>query len=263
MPKDALCRLVIEASVYVAGWIGRQPEVKEESITDWSLDWLEQRTNRFAYKLFTRHEEARLTGADFEWWILGNQRAFKARVQAKKLRSNADNYPGLAHANEHGLQIVKLIESANAEGAVPLYMFYARAAAQLPRGAVLNGMFVASAQQIDDNFVRVERRQVSESDVLKHSIPLSVIFCLAGWAKPQFGGLQTLVQFIRSERGPGKSQFQRLDLDGEQGIYREPPPQVMSFIEAIRIEHQVFSNDWFRDSFHGVDALFVIDLRDH
>src|SRR4051794_15384852 len=115
MPRDRICRSIIQASTYVADWIGRQPEVKEESITDWSLDWLAYQTNyRLAYRLFTRHEEARTTGADFEWWILGNERAFKARVQAKRLRADTDNYPGLAHANDYGLQIVRLIENARA-----------------------------------------------------------------------------------------------------------------------------------------------------
>jgi len=260
MPRDALCRSVIEASIYVAGWIDRQPQVKEESITDWALDWLAQKTNRFAYKLFTRHEEARVTGADFEWWILGDNRAFKARVQAKRLKADVDNYPGLAHTNEHGLQIVKLIENANAEAAAPLYLFYANSLVlEAPR--VGNGMFVAAAKQIDDSFVRPEREYVNDHDVLDRSIPLSVIFCLAGWAKPSPGALETMVRFIRSERGPGRGDSSFAELDSEQGIHRHVPAQVRSFAEAGISQRREFSEGWFRDSFRGVDALFVIDLR--
>jgi hypothetical protein len=264
MPKDTICHSIIQASIYVAEWIGRQPEVKEESITDWSLDWLAQRTNyRLAYKLFTRHEEARTTGADFEWWIVGNQRAFKARVQAKRLKSNADNYPSLAHANDYGLQILKLIENANAADAVALYMFYARSAVLLPRGKVAaNGMFVAEAEDIDDHFVSVARQYVSDENVLNRSVPLSVIFCLAGSVNPLSGGLDTLVRFIRSERGPQKQRFQDVDLDGETGIYKEIPSAVESFIQTARQQGEAFPDAWFRDSFRDVDALFVIDLRE-
>lgn len=265
MPKDIICRSIIQASIYVAEWIGRQPEVKEESITDWSLDWLAHRTNyRLAYRLFTRHQEARTTGADFEWWIVGNQRALKARVQAKRLKSNADNYPGLAHANDYGLQIVKLIENAHAVDAVALYLFYARSLVHLPhRQVAINGMFVAEADDIDNHFVRVARQYVSDADVLHRSIPLSVIFCLAGMLDPPSQGLSTLTKFIRSERGPQKQRVQVADLDDQIGIYKENeiPSAVGSFIQAARGQQEMLSDAWFQDSFQGVDALFVIDLR--
>src|ERR1700686_4783075 len=197
MPMDTICRSIIQASIYVAEWIHRQPEVKEESITDWSLDWLAYRTNsRLAYKLFTRHEEARITGADFEWWIVGNQRAFKARVQAKRLKPNADNYPGLAHTNDYGLQIVRLIENAHAVRAAALYLFYARGLVHLPRRQVaMNGMFIGDADDIDDHFVSAARKYVSDADVLHRSIPLSVLFCLAGLLNPASQALSTMVRF--------------------------------------------------------------------
>lgn len=260
MPKDSLCRSIIEASSYVAEWINRQPEVKEASITDWSLDWLSQRTNRLAYKLFTRYEEARITAADFEWWIVGDQRAFKARVQAKRLKSDTDNYPSLAHANVHGLQIVKLIKNAHAEDAAPLYLFYARSAVKYPRNAVaVNGMFVVDAEHIDSTSVSVARQCVSDKNVLASSIPLSIIFCLAGWAKPTTGTLDTLVRFIRSERGPRNPRFLYDDLDNQRGIHRDIPRQVISFI--ARQQGEALSDASFRDYFRGIDALFVIDLR--
>lgn len=265
MPKDIICRSIIQASVYVAEWIGRQPEVKEESITDWSLDWLAHRTNyRLAYRLFTRHEEAHKTGADFEWWIVGNERAFRARVQAKRLKSNSDNYPGLAHANDYGLQIVKLIENAHSVGAAALYLFYARSLTHLRHHKVaINGMFIAEADDIDNQFVSVARQYVSDADVLLRSIPLSVIFCLAGTLDPPSSGLSTLARFIRFERGPEKQRVQIADLDNQTGIYKqnEIPSAVWSFIRAAREQKEVFSDSWFRDSFHGVDAVFVIDLR--
>jgi len=193
-----------------------------------------------------------------------NERAFRARGQAKRLKSNADNYLGLAHANDYRLQIVKLIENAHSVGAAALYLFYARSLVHLPHHKVaINGMFVAEADDIDNRFVSVARHYVSDADVLLRSIPLSVIFCLAGMLNPPNSGLSTLARFIRFERGPQKQRVQITDLDDQTGIYKqnEIPSAVWSFIQAAREQKEVFPDAWFRDSFHGVDAVFVIDLR--
>jgi len=54
----------------------KQPEVKEESLTDWLLFDVSQKISRITYKSFPRHEEARRTGADWEWWFLFSSFSF-------------------------------------------------------------------------------------------------------------------------------------------------------------------------------------------
>lgn len=68
------------------------------------------------YKQFTRMEEERKTGADWEWWFLfPNDKAFCARVQAKKLKTDKDNYAGIDYTTNGMLQIERLIEDSNKE----------------------------------------------------------------------------------------------------------------------------------------------------
>lgn len=57
------------------------------------------------YYQFNRHEEGKNTGADFESWILTNRINFRARAQAKRLRSQKDLYASITHSSRHGLQI--------------------------------------------------------------------------------------------------------------------------------------------------------------
>jgi hypothetical protein len=242
-------------------WIDRQPEVKEESITDWSLDWLSQQTKRLAYRLFTRHEEARTTGADWEWWIIGRKRSFKARMQAKKLKPNADNHSSLAKTNVHGLQILKLIQGAQAADAAPLYMFYAAAAIISAKPLTICGMHISDASRIDAQFVSVARRHVSQDDVLQSSVPLPMVFCRPQSTKPTPGPLDTLVRFIWSEREPQNQTIQDQvgDLDDQPGIRHGIPRHVLTFLQDAGSRR--LQQAWFLDSFRGVEAVFVTDLR--
>lgn len=75
------CRVFISASLCLSEWITAQPFVKEESLTDWLLYRLSKNLPSLKYKEFNRHEEAR-TGADWEWWLIGNSESLCLRVQA-------------------------------------------------------------------------------------------------------------------------------------------------------------------------------------
>ena len=108
-------------------WLQAQPQVREESLTDWLLYNVSQSTDRFYYKTFNKHEES-INGSDWEWWVVfggpyGNIRAFRFLVQAKKLKKK-NNYQLICYGNRHGLQIDLLIEAARKRNAMPLYMFY-------------------------------------------------------------------------------------------------------------------------------------------
>ncbi len=50
-------------------WMQKQPNVKEESLTDWMLYNVSEKCKYFYYKTFSKNEEA-YNGADWEWWVL-------------------------------------------------------------------------------------------------------------------------------------------------------------------------------------------------
>jgi len=258
MSPAALCRCVRFTSAYVAGWIGRQPEVKEESITDWSLDRLTRGTGVFAYRQFSRHEEGKVTGADWEWWIVGRSRAFKARVQAKRLNLE-DNHPGLAYGNKHSLQIVKLIADAEANDSAAIYMFYATNAIPFRYRLILNGMFVADAHDIDDTFVNVPRRVITQQEVLNRSVPFPSFFCRPGDIRTSRSTLNNLARFVSVERAPLRAQAGDLEFD-EPYVHTGVPVKIEEFLQSQR-ERVPLSEGWFLDHFETVSAVFVIDLR--
>ena len=65
-----ICQIARDANDYVDGWMTRQPEIKEESITDWLLDYFDQHSSQLKYYQFNRYEEGAFSGADWDWWIL-------------------------------------------------------------------------------------------------------------------------------------------------------------------------------------------------
>lgn len=121
---NSVCQHLQESAAYIRNWLEKQPGVKEESLTDWLLFDTATRVPNISYRAFTRHEEARETGADWEWWFVFPTKSFRFRVQAKKLSPTNDNYPELARTNRHGLQIDKLLSNSESANAIPLYAFY-------------------------------------------------------------------------------------------------------------------------------------------
>ena len=85
------CKEFIDKSKYVYNWMKKQPSVGEESITDWLLFALSESLTSLKYKTFSRHKEARETGADWEWWFVDDKKALCLRIQAKKLFASKSN----------------------------------------------------------------------------------------------------------------------------------------------------------------------------
>lgn len=177
--KTTLGEVAGQANDYVAGWLQRQPAVKEESITDWLLDYFHQNGPDVRYYEFDRHEEARFSGADWDWWFLLRTGCFKVRVQAKKLRLGKDHYPELARSNQKGYQIDLLLDSSAAHNFYPLYAVYAKTEGverckRVPEPTVLS---ICSAQETYELIFGSARRRIESADVLALTIPLECLFC--------------------------------------------------------------------------------------
>lgn len=176
---QSLCDVLNQAASYVRDWQIKQPSVKEESLTDWMLFDISEKSSKVRYQLFSRHEEARTTGADWEWWFVSDRQSLRLRVQAKKAQGSKDLYSELARTNRHGLQIDKLLADAKKQNALPLYAFFSSENVQTLCGGrkPAEGVYLAGATRVYGDFIAVARKKVTAKDVLRISNPLSCITC--------------------------------------------------------------------------------------
>lgn len=174
-----ICNAITETSIEVFNWLSKQNEVGEESITDWALYNANKLEGRIQYHQFNRHEEGKVTGADFELWIISSTLYFKSRVQAKRLRPDKDLYPSIAHSNRHGMQIDKLISDARNGGFRPLYAFYNHENHQSKCrwNKSDQGIYLADALKVHTDVFGASKRPISSSDLIRLSVPFSCWFC--------------------------------------------------------------------------------------
>lgn len=179
MTTEKHCRLFRNASTYAAGWIVRQPSLKEESITDWLLDYVHQHSTDIRYYLFDRIEEGASSGADWDWWFLLRNGCFKIRVQAKKIKKDKDHYKDLAHFNKKHFQIDLLLDSSARHNFYPIYGVYGlpEQVERCQRINDPNALFICSAQEIYDMLFQSGRRRILSSDILSLCIPMECLFC--------------------------------------------------------------------------------------
>lgn len=278
------CEVAVELSTKARRWISRQDAVGEESLTDWLLYELSDRLPWVHYLKFSRHQEARSTGADWDWWFVGDRGSVALRVQAKRLRYNEDCYKGLAHTNRHGLQIEKLIESSTSHNLLPMYALYSALDQEVDLlcGGRLqardeDGIFVSGAIELYDGFIAPGRGRVNAEDVLRLSNPFSCVFCCpmapvasftggghpagpggpddpgpTGWFRRYFratydGMLDRLHESnTRQERSPG--------------FHKEPVPAVATVLKGI----EKGLPDWYEQEFsrylEGTNSLLIFDV---
>lgn len=251
MPQ--LCDVFRQSATYVHTWLAQQPGVKEESITDWLLYDISKNATEVSYVAFTRHEEARTTGADWEWWILFSDGAIRLRVQAKRLFDTKDNYPELARTNMHGLQIAKLLDDSNSVNAFPLYAFYHTGQSGSPcpgRSQTPEGVHLASAFRVDQSLLQT-RRHVSSGDALALASQISCLVC----CPMSTGSATAFVQHLKRYHAlPDSSAPQSI------GFHAKVPQFVISLVESSDGVPDWWEGE-FRRELEGVNAVLVVDRR--
>lgn len=175
------CKIFEQNSLEVKNWIINQPNVGEESITDWFLYNISKSIRRVTYKKFSRFEESRTTGADWEWWfIFSDTEAFGCRVQAKRLRSNKDNYPGIAYVSNGKLQIERLLENSDQDSIASFYAFYTKEQSNqmLCSNKYSNGgVYFGEANSIYNNFILKPKQKLKPRDIITQTYPISCLMC--------------------------------------------------------------------------------------
>ena len=254
------------SSRYIREWLVAQPSVKEESLTDWLLFNLSKGDPSVVYRAFTRHQEARITGADWEWWFVFPKESYLFRVQAKKASPSSDNYPDLARSNQYGLQVDKLLNAAETANAIPLYALYS--AAQHPTrcragSSTGDGVFMAGGNDVNKQFIRPERRYVSDADLLSCTVPLT---CFSGCPLLHRGRhhMVTFLDEYFSEEMQSSEEAMSESMSSNTsrpGVHAQLPGYVSSLLE-LRGDMPDWWEGEFRFSLPDVDAILVHDFRD-
>ncbi len=259
---ETACATSTLLSADVAAWVRSQPSVGEESITDWFLYRLSDSVPWVRYLPFTRREEGTRTGADWEWWLIGDSRSLGMRVQAKNFARAADAYPLLAYANRRGLQIEMLMEAAAQNKLLPLFALYhgdSRVGTTLCPGWTSHapgdqGVFLADAERCYSNYVKPGRRRVDPLEVLSQSCSLACLFCCSAVSDASLVGIDDILAYIRSS-------LRQTNQASLPGIWESPPPHVAALLEALRAEPPHWIETEFASRLLGVSALVAFDFR--
>lgn len=249
----------------VAHWMGQQPAVGEESITDWVLFELYERLPWVRYRKFNRVEESRESGADWDWWFVSNSGALGLRVQAKKVITALDQYRGLAHTNRRGLQIEMLLESARSAHLLPFYALYHRPSASPPvlcKASPLlshkaEGIFLADGTTVYTQFIKGGRNPVSAEQLIATSNPLSCTFCCPlAIESDKDGPARIRRQLVQYHPSAAESNGPRT------GWHEEVPAHVQYLLAEPRNEPSPEWDAQFAHQSRSTNAILVFDLRE-
>jgi len=265
--NEEYCSAIRALSAQVHHWMMRQPAVGEESITDWLLFEVSEQLPQVRYYKFNRFEDARVSGADWDWWFVGNRVSMGWRVQAKKLKKDADNYADIARANRFGLQIEKLLESSTAENLLPFYsLYYAATGAPgvMCKGGIGmqadGGIFLASARTVYESFVSKGRLKVDADSVLAVGNPLHCLFCCPlGFTKS--GVVEGLHGYVLAYYGDAISDT-GVNPNQRPGLHAELPVHVRSLLETPVGEMTESYEREFSRLAQQTKAVLVFDLRE-
>ena len=254
------CKELRKSSGFVRRWLTRQPGVKEESLTDWLLYDVSERLPFVRYVAFSRHQEARETGADWEWWILLRRHYFRIRVQAKKVSAADDNYPELARTNRYGLQIDKLLADARTANAIPLYALYSTETGHSMCGGQphthKDGVFLAGASHLYADFIAGTRQRISSLDLLTRSNPFSCFACCPLTRELDGAMSRYFERYYTAEVYPDGQ-----DRNEPRGTHTQLPAYVSSLLEH---DSEGVPDWWEREfgsSLQDFNAILVYDYR--
>ncbi len=252
---DKICQQFSESAAYLREWIQKQPGVKEESLTDWLLYDISKNLSSVYYHAFTRHEEGRRTGADWEWWFLLDHYYLRLHVQAKKLLAEKDNYLEIQRSNDYGWQINKLRDDSKRVNAIPLYAFFTAidTHSACAENDHVNGVFIAGGEDVYSTFMEGVRKPVPSEGLLLMSNPLSCFVCCP--LTQRLGPAGFIARHYASELEPARENEPR-------GVHHQLPNYVSALVDT---SVQAPPPDWWEQEFHpdieDFQALLICDFR--
>ena len=257
------CKQLLSVSKKTHKWILNQPNVGEESLTDWILYEISQRIKKSGCIKFNRHEEARKTGADWEWWFIGRTKSLRLRVQAKKVEGIKDVYPSLAYTNKYGLQIEKLIQDSKTVNAIPMYALYT-APSGIPKVKCTGkpnpgkgeGVFISDANYLFNKYIRPGRSKVAPVQIIEDSNPLSCLLCC-----PISNGGDTVLRLKRFLMHYFQTEDTVHENEDNVGLHDDYPNYVHYILRHIGKPIPEWWEQEFRHWIEGFNAVMVFDCR--
>jgi hypothetical protein len=267
--NEKICKSLSDVSREVGTWLQAQPFVGEESITDWLLYELSKRLPFVQYYKFSRHQEAKTTGADWEWWIVSNIYSIAFRIQAKRISSEKDNYKSIAYTNRYGLQIEKLIESSQKDNFLSFYSLYTtKNMNQKVRcrwksdAGIGEGIFLAGAEDLYEEFVKTGRCKVDADELIALSNPLSCLFCCPMTINKNSQTVNGLYDYLRNYY-PRTIERSNSFRENEPGLHEEVPSYIRSLLEAEQREIPDWWESEYSNQFKDINSLVLFDMRDN
>jgi len=265
---NTACKHFSTASSYISNWIVAQPSVGEESITDWLLYTLSSNITSLKYKKFTKHQEARVTGADWEWWIVGKKQSIRLRIQAKKLKAKGDNYPSLAYSNAHGLQIEKLLLDSSSTNALAFYVFYSEPISNnfLCGGSPTTrtthpSVLIAAAKTLETQFIKPARKCVSANDIISTSNPYECLVCCPLSIGSGSSSVSTIYDHIQHYYSEAMEAKDVGNIMPSTGLHEDLPQFVRTLLESENGDIPEWWESEFSTQLPEVDSIMVWDLR--
>ncbi len=162
--------------------------VGEESITDylfWKWADINKCFQHLNFSHYTKSQESKTSGADFkmEIWLVGETQSLPLLFQAKKISTEHKGYvSAINYPNQSKGQITKLLDHANKNKKVPLYIFYS--ASSLGKVNAFShklfkdsGVFIAHAKNVDKLAPQKPYTMLSKTKLLSKSIHFHELFC--------------------------------------------------------------------------------------
>lgn len=179
----SLCQIHREIESKVMDFSAHVPLAGEESITDylfWKWSLANRSQSHFTAKSFTKSEENKTTGADFEMeiWFVGDSYSLPLLIQAKKISSEHKSYrSAFSYPNDTKQQINTLLRYASQYKRVPLYILYSQSALCPYSKTPDCGVYIASAFDIERFANLPNRTRLSKSKILDRCIHFHQLFC--------------------------------------------------------------------------------------
>ncbi|MBD3671240.1 MAG: hypothetical protein HUJ29_10735 [Gammaproteobacteria bacterium] len=172
----------------VADFLVNVSDVNEESITDylvWRWKEIDKRFKAINISTFTRQEESKISGADFEMelWLVGKTKRYPLVFQAKKfIKPYASYVRKLRYPDNTKQQMNKLLSYAASNNKIPFYVFYSlpdtKTKTMCMRNNISNsGVFMGHAKIIEEFADGKHGSRVSLNKLLENTNPFHCIFC--------------------------------------------------------------------------------------
>jgi|GEM_PF-1304419 len=179
----SLCQMHKDIEEEVIDFNAHVQTAGEESITDylfWRWSLANQNCSHFTAKVFTKFEESRETGADFEMeiWFVNDSFSLPLAIQAKKVSSEHKAYrSAFSYPNDTKQQIQKLLSYASSNKRVPIYMLYSQSALCAYSKTPDCGIYITSALDIEKFANLPKGSALSKTKILDRCIHFYQLFC--------------------------------------------------------------------------------------